>query len=222
MSRHTIVMWRKAEPTPLDYKGCTEKAYNAINVFNSLPKEYRPNYLTSNSKKTAKEMKWDLDNFRSVMSNKKKGNEADKKLGIGYNIGLFSSFNDKQSFGYSLHVGNTNSRLFNTFVVHIAPIFDMHSQENAFLIKESFQKAVNEFQPFWGCVYESRKEEKEVFFSEGIPIKTYWLNYISPELEYLIGESRLAPLFAQYPQATYQEGILQMQELPDEKCFFSL
>lgn len=223
MNCFSIVLWRKAEPKPLDFNGCTEKAFNALNTFNSLPTLYRPNYLASNSKRTSKEMKWDLDFFRSYIVQKKGEKlEIDKRLGIGYSIGLFSSFNDDQSFGYSMNICTTNTLFYNTFVIHIAPQFELDNQNNAVLIGELFKKTVKEFQPFWGCIYNSKEAGKKELFARGTPLAAHWLNYFSPDVEMKIGESKLNSIIVNYPQAIWQNGFLQLSEIPNEQSTFSL
>ena len=151
MQTFSILLWREAEQSPIDFPYFTEHTFNTINMYNELPSQYRPNYLTACSKSSAEKMCWELSAFqRELLKPKHRVEKKGEYSALGYIISFFSSLEDISSFGYSLSIGNTNSRFFNSIVIDIAPSFNLFELQNAKIIKDMWVRSVKEFQPIWG------------------------------------------------------------------------
>lgn len=217
MQTFSILLWRGAERSPTEFPYFSENAFHTICIYNELPSQYRPNYLTAKSKKEVKEMYWELDRFQMELlkTGERDGQKAIDYSDLGYSISFFSSFEKESSFGYSLRIGNTNKHFFNTIVIHVAPSFNMFDLENTRIIKDIFIRSVKEFRPIWGCISNSDLRSRTgSLFLNGLPKSLHWINYWSPEVVAKVSSERIQTVKLSYPQVMYNNGFLQIQEAP--------
>lgn len=208
MKWYEIIMWRGAENSVSDFPVFCEQGFKTITLFNSLPEQFRPNFLRAISKKRAKAMTWDLENFRECLLKKRGGSLGGAPSELGYSIGFFSSMKDSEAFGYSLHIGDTNPMFVNSLIIRISPAFDMGDEQNAETMKKLFIQAVREFRPFWGCLKSESKAHLDVpKFENKAWHPVHWLNYYSPETIQQI-EGLLEELLKDVPSAYWEDKIL--------------
>lgn len=197
---YKLILWRKAEKEDVPFEEIAKRAYETITLFKVLEPKYQPNYEKVFSKKDAKLFDWDYNNFYNYLkSNVNREGKIEFKE-LGYSIGFFSSLNSNESCGYDLRVGATENPFTNTFLVRFSINMDIFNEEMSRKIELIFKQAVKIFEPFWGCVVNSRLNATDGYLNNdnSFPKAFHWLNYLSDEMLERLNKKALNALEKKY------------------------
>lgn len=213
LQTHTIILWKKPEKEAMCFEDLAKKAFGIMSVFQEFDQEWRPNYLTGYKKNTG-QMKWIYKEFMEVFKsglNKEGGNIFED---LGYRVSFYSSLEEDNSFAHSLKIGSTSS--WNVLTVSVAISMDLNDANNANKIAMLFQKLVERFEPFWGCVANSKIASKYGYFDKlnCVPLTMYWLNYFNQNTIELIGNDKIKDILSEYASVTLKDGILRFGDVP--------
>lgn len=210
---HTIVLWRMPELEEKSFDSLARNSFELMSVFQDFDCEWRPNYLTGYKKNKTK-FQWNYNNFSEEL--KKGVNREGKKAfsHLGYQISFYSSLIEDKSFGHSLTIGST--RFFNVLTVKIANDFNLYDNVNAKKMERLFEKLVERFNPFWGCVANSKIASKYGYFDQdnNIPQTVYWLNYFNENIIENIGKERIDNVLSEYSSMSFKNGLLRLCSIP--------
>ncbi len=213
---YTLVFWSKAVSDNVPFETIAIKAFHALDLFNKLPSEYRPNYLKVKRLRDAKPFSFTYENFYDELQ-KGINKEGKRVFGdLGYNVSFFSSLNKSSCVGYSIQVGCTNKRFINTFIIDFPVSFPANTSSYGKEIKEIFLKVIDLLDPFWAGFVNDAFPQDTGGFPKGEERKitsVHWLNYWGKEMLNQLDRKKLAAISIKFPQVTYSKGFLQMQEL---------
>lgn len=93
---------------------------------------------------------------------------------------------------------------------------DLNDVNNANKIAMLFQKLVERFEPFWGCVANSKIALKYGYFDKlnCVPFTMYWLNYLNQNTIEIIGNDKIKDILSEYASVTLKDGILRFGDVP--------
>ena len=207
---HTIILWKKPDDEKRSFKSISKQGFETLNVFFDYKKMYRPNYLTVYRKKDAKPFEWTYENFENELKENMVGEDIFKDL--GYSISFFSSLRNKDAFGFSMYVGNTNIKFVNDLSVNIAYSLDLQDEKIAKNIEEIFNKTTNIFEPYWGCVSNNMTQKKYGrFLIDEYPSSIHWLNYFDEEMIDRIGEAKINEIVSLRQGNSFKNNVLKIK-----------
>lgn len=215
IQKHTIILWKKPDEKDKDFETIAMETYEALNVLNQFKEEYRPNFLTTYSKRKTSVFEWDYEEFKNIL--KKGANKEGHNVfeNLGYTISFFSSKDEEKSFSYMLTVGNKNNKFNNSLVSNIPIGVNIYKKENADMISKMFEIMVQKFKPFWGCVANSIiAQNYGGFIENGRPTMVHWLNYWSDDMIKKIGKNRINRVIKRNQQILFFNNILKLQHIP--------
>ena len=151
IQKHSIILWRKPDQPHASIRQIAEHAYKTLCVFQAYPFEFRPNYLTANSKKECITFDWDIQSFIGLLE-KNINREGDQIFtDLGYTLSMFSSLKENESFSFLLRIGNKLPQFLNTLVIGI-PLSMNSDPVMANIVSDLFGQLSQTFEPFWGCI----------------------------------------------------------------------
>lgn len=212
IQRHSIILWKKAEEKDKGFEEISEEIYRALDLFQTCPMILRPNYLTGVSRRDIKEFSWNLPNFRAVLKNgvNKEGDTLFEHL--GYSASFFSSMDEQDSCAFEILAGNKSEKFYNTLIIKLPVSLEVFDKKNADEIRLLFEKLVQEYKPFWGCVSNKALSRKYVKFLEGnVPTTIHWLNFWSEDILDTIGKEKLQSVVRRNPEVVFRNNILQIK-----------
>jgi hypothetical protein len=213
VQRHSIILWKKAEHKDKKYEEISKEAYNILSLFQDYPQELKPNYLSVKSKKDAKEFAWNYENFNSVL---KKGiNREGENIfeDLGYSISFFSSMEEKKSCAFQMNVGNKNNKFYNTFIIDLPLSLNLYDKKIADTIRSLFEKLVQFYIPYWGCISNKVLSRKYGNFLDGnLPTTVHWMNYWSEDIIEMIGMRKIQKIVDQNSIISFQKGVLSIKD----------
>ena len=213
MQRHSIILWKNAEKKDKDFEEIAKETYEVLKQFQEYPQELRPNYLTAKTKKDIKEFDWNYENFRSLL---KKGiNKEGENIfeDLGYSISFFSSLNGQSSCGFEIIAGNKNEKFYNVLIVNLPLSLNLYEKETADMVKSLFEKLIQAYKPYWGCVSNKALSRKYGKFLEGsLPTTVHWINYWSEDILGTIGMEKIQNVVNKNEMSTFNTGILSIKE----------
>lgn len=213
IQRHSIILWKKAEKKDKDFEEIAKEAYEVLNLFQDCPQELRPNYLTAKTKKDIKEFDWNYENFRSML---KKGiNKEGENIfeDLGYSISFFSSLNGQNSCGFEIIAGNKNEKFYNVLIINLPLSLNLYDKKMADMIRNLFEKLVQSYTPYWGCISNKALSRKYGKFLEGnLPTTVHWINYWSEDIIGTIGMKKIQNVVDKNTMSTFKTGILSIKE----------
>ena len=208
---HKIILWKEPDSEEGGFDDIAKDAFSIMDVFQQFPSEWRPNYLPG-YRKSDKRFEWNYENFVPLL--KKGANREGKKVfsDLGYRIGFFSSLDDDESFGHSLGIGNT--KFTNVLVTDIALNLDLTEKTNADKIVLLFEKLVDRFSPYWGCISNSYIVSEYGYFDKekNLPKTTYWVNYFNDAILDNIGREKIQEVLDKYEGVTFKDGFLKIKD----------
>ncbi len=213
IQRHSMILWKKAEKKDKDFEEIAKETYEVLNLFQDCPQELRPNYLTAKTKKDIREFDWNYENFRSML---KKGiNKEGENIfeDLGYSISFFSSLNSQNSCGFEIIAGNKNEKFYNVLIINLPLSLNLYDKKMADMIRNLFEKLVQAYTPYWGCISNkalSRKYEK--FLEGNLPTTVHWINYWSEDIIGTIGMKKIQNVVDKNTMSTFKTGILSIKE----------
>lgn len=212
IQRHSIILWRKAEPEDKSFDEVSKEAYEILNLFQSYPQELRPNYLTAKTKEDIQKFDWNYKNFCEQLKRgiNKEGNVVFEEL--GYSISFFSSMDELKSCAFLMTAGNKFEKLNNVLVVDLPLSLNLYDKNTANIISDLFGKLVQMYKPFWGCVSNkalSRKYGK--FLERNVPTTIHWMNFWSEDILDVIGKEKLQSVVMRNPEVVFRNNILQIK-----------
>ena len=213
IQRHSIILWRKAEREDKSFEEISKEAYEVLELFQRYPQELRPNYLTAKIKKDIKEFEWNYKNFSNQLKRgiNKEGEVIFNEL--GYSISFFSSLDEKNSCAFSMTVGNKFEKINNVLIVDLPLTYNLYDKEKADIISNLFEKLVQVYKPFWGCISNKALSRKYGKFLEGsLPTTVHWLNYWSEDIWKTIGIEKIQNMINKNATSTFKTGILSIKE----------
>lgn len=213
IQRHSIILWKKAEKKDKDFEVIAKETYEVLNLFQDCPQELRPNYLTSKTKKDIREFAWNYENFISLL---KKGiNKEGENIfeDLGYSISFFSSLNVKNSCGFEIIAGNKNEKFYNVLIINLPLSLNLYDKEKADMIRNLFEKIVQSYMPYWGCISNKALSRKYGKFLEGnLPTTVHWINYWSEDIIGTIGMKKIQNVVDKNTMSSFKTGILSIKE----------
>lgn len=213
IQRHSIILWKKAEKKDKDFEEIAKETYEVLKLFQECPQELRPNYLTAKTKKDIKEFDWNYENFRSML---KKGiNKEGENIfeDLGYSISFFSSLNEKNSCGFEILAGNKNEKFYNVLIVNLPLSLNLYDKKTADMVKSLFEKLIQSYMPYWGCISNKVLSRKYGKFLEGsLPTTVHWINYWSEDILGTIGMEKIQNMVNKNAMSTFKTGILSIKE----------
>lgn len=213
VQRHSFILWKKAESKEKSFEEISKEAYDSFIIFQDYPRELKPNYLTVNVKKGAKEFDWNYENFKRILN---KGiNREDKNVfaDLGYSISFFSSMNEKDSCAFQMNVGNKNDKFYNTFIMDLPLSCNLYNKKTADTIRNLFEKLVQSFIPFWGCISNKILSRKYGKLLEGnLPTTVHWMNYWSEDIIRTIGMEKIQEMVDENSGFSFHKGILTIKD----------
>lgn len=81
---------------------------------------------------------------------------------------------------------------------------------NLQLTEDLFRRAVQTFQPYWGCVTNWQGEYFD--HRRGVPAMVHWLNCFSDETVHKIGLKKINSMQRKYPEVRFDNGFLRIKE----------
>ena len=213
IQRHSIILWKKAEKKDKDFEEIAKETYEVLKQFQECPQELRPNYLTAKTKKDIKEFDWNYENFRSML---KKGiNKEGENIfeDLGYSISFFSSLNEQNSCGFEIITGNKNEKFYNVLIVKLPLSYNLYEKETAAIIRDLFEKLVQVYKPFWGCISNRALSRKYGKLLEGnLPTTVHWINYWSEDIICTIGMDKIQNVVDENITVSFKRGIFSINE----------
>lgn len=213
IQRHSIILWKKAEKPDKSFEEISNEAYRVLDLFQDMPCELRPNYLTAYTKKGIKEFDWNFENFTNILRAgiSKEGKKTFESL--GYSISFFSSFDEEKSCDFSLIAGNKSEKTHNALIIDLPLAFNLYDKANAELIISLFRKLVRLYIPYWGCVSNNVLARKYGKFLEGSrPTTVHWMNYWPEEVVRAVGIDRIQGLIQGNQGTSFDDGILLVKD----------
>lgn len=213
IQRHSIILWKKAEKRDKDFEEIAKEIYGVLKLFQGYPYELRPNYLTAKTKKDIKKSDWNYENFRTSLKKgmNKEGRNTFEDL--GYSVSFFSSLDEEDSCGFEIIAGNKNEKFYNVLIINLPLSLNLYDKEMADMIKNLFEKLVQSYAPYWGCISNnvlSRKYGK--FLENKLPTTLHWMNYWAEDIIREIGMERIHKLVDENPGISFQKGILSIRD----------
>lgn len=213
IQRHSIILWRKAEKEDKSFEEISKETYEVLNVFQHCSQELRPNYLPGKTKKDIKEFDWNYENFSEQL---KKGVNKENEVvfkELGYSISFFSSMDEKNSCTFSMIVGNKFEKMNNVLIVDLPLSYNLYEKETADMISELFEKLVQVYKPFWGCISNRALSRKYGKFLEGnLPTTVHWMNYWSEDIIRTVGMDKIQNVVEKNITVSFKRGILSINE----------
>lgn len=209
VQRHSIILWKKAEEEDKIFEEISEEAYEVLKLFQDYPQKLRPNYLTAKTKKDVKRFDWNYENFSNEL--KRGVNKEGKNMfeNLGYAISFFSSIDEEDSCAFQMRAGNKNEKFFNTLIVNLPLSLNLYDEKMAGEISNLFEKLVQAYRPYWGCVSNGILSQKYGQFLENmLPTTVHWINYWSEDIISTIGMERIQKIIDKYPIISLKKGVL--------------
>ncbi len=233
---HKIILWKKAEETDKSFDEISKDLFKVLCVFDEFPNEIRPNYFSAYSKNSFKKFNHSYETVKTILKdfvNKEQNISFDN---LGYRFSLFSSLENKKSFGYQILVGNKDKRFNNSIVISIPLGFDCYNSDNYNLIFNLFVKLSKAFNPYWGCIANKIiSDQYNSFIDNKKPTTFYWVNYFDEDLQNIIGIEKIYESLSVFPNIRFKDNILSLQKVPinafnksemdyhhQVECFFNL
>lgn len=213
LQRHAIILWRKAESKDKSFEELSKEAYDTLSIFQDYPQELRPNYLTVKLKKDIKEFDWNYENFYKVL---KKGINREGETvfeDLGYSISFFSATDENASCSFLMSVGNKNDMFYNTLIIDLPFSWNLYDVKAANIIRSLFEKLVQSYKPFWGCISNKALSRMYGRFLEGtMPTTVHWINYWSEDIVRTVGMEKIRKMVDSCPAVLFHEGILSIKD----------
>ncbi len=213
IQRHSIILWRKAEQENKSFEEISKDAYDVLNLFQYYPQDLRPNYMTVKTKKDIEIFDWNYKNFCEQLKKgiNREGDVMFKEL--GYSISFFSSTDEKNSCNISMRTGNKFEQINNTLVIDLPLSFDVSNPQMAVIISDLFEKLVQTYKPFWGCISNKALSRKYGKFLDGnMPTTVHWINYWSEDIIETVGMKKIQNVVDNNMISTFKNGILSIRE----------
>lgn len=99
-------------------------------------------------------------------------------------------------------------------VTDIALNLDLTEQTNADKIVLLFEKLVDRFSPYWGCISNSYIVSEYGYFDKekNLPKTTYWVNYFNDAILDNIGREKIQEVLDKYEGVTFKDGFLKIKD----------
>ena len=213
IQRHSIILWKKAEKKDKDFAEFAKETYEVLNIFQDYPEELKPNYLTAKTKESVKKIDWNYENFSKLLKNgiAKEGGSIFEEL--GYSISFFSSMCKQDSCAFEILTGNKNEKFYNTLIIKLPLSMDFCKKDTANIIRILFEKLVQSYMPYWGCVTNKVLSRKYGKFLDGkVPTTVHWMNYWSLDIIRALGLKKIQNIVSENPSVSFESGILSIKE----------
>jgi hypothetical protein len=188
---HSIILWANAKKEDFDITA--HKAYGVITALKEFGTELSPNFHRATRKKDVTTFDGTYETLKELL---RKGVNKEGKTEfpeLGYRIGLFSSFDGKNSSGISILVGVTDFQFKNTVVVDLPqtlPNFD--DLVVAEKLVHVFKQCVECFDPFWGCIGNNVNVDRyNGYWNERLPTATHWVNFFGSDIVKQMGIAKI-------------------------------
>ena len=190
-----------------------KEAYEVLNLFQDYSCELRPNYLTAETKKATKAFHWNFENFKEKL--KEGVNREGKNVfeDLGYSISFFSSMNDLESCGFLMCTGNKKQKFYNSLIIELPISLNLYDKKAAEMISNLFEKLVQVYEPFFGCVSNKALIRKYGrYLNENLPATVDWINYWSEDILCTVGMHKIQKLVERNPEVVLKNGILKIKD----------
>lgn len=104
--------------------------------------------------------------------------------------------------------------------IYIPESVNLYDEADVKIIIDMFEKAVDIFKPFYGCVSNVRIYNKHIarknsgqppFIYKGKPSTVHWLNYWSEEIADCIGFDKIKKVLDEHRQISFDSGIFKIK-----------
>lgn len=116
---------------------------------------------------------------------------------------------EEDSCAFLMRAGNKNEKFFNTLIVNLPLSLNLYDKETAKEISSLFEKLVQAYMPYWGCISNNVLSRKyEQFLAGNLPTTIHWINYWSEVIICAIEMKKLQKIIDKYPTISFKKGIL--------------
>ena len=120
---------------------------------------------------------------------------------------------EKNSCTFSMIVGNKFEKMNNVLIVDLPLSYNLYEKETADMISELFEKLVQVYKPFWGCISNRALSRKYGKFLEGnLPTTVHWMNYWSEDIIRTVGMDKIQNVVEKNITVSFKRGILSINE----------
>lgn len=213
IQRHSIILWKKEEKRDKSFEEIAKETYEVLTIFQNYPRELRPNYLTVKTKRDTKEFDWNYENFSNLL---KKGINKDGETifeDLGYCISFFSSLKEQDSCGFGITAGNKKEKFYNTLNINLPLSLNLYNKKMAREISNLFEKLVQVYTPYWGCISNKALSRKYGKYLDGnLPTTVHWLNYWSEDIIQAVGLEKVRKIVDENSTISFRNAILQVKD----------
>ncbi|KAF5028239.1 hypothetical protein [Sedimentibacter saalensis] len=188
---HSIILWANAKND--EFKTSVDRAYALIMALKEFGTELSPNYLTAKRKKDAKPFDYTYETLEELI--RKGVNKEGKTVfaDLGYSVSFFSSLVEQDSAGIKFHVGTSNPKFIDTFIIHLPQTCPIYTDTTiGERLINLFKKCVDIFDPFWGCLGNGVNARRyDGYWGDTLPTSTHWINYFGESVTKQLSVTRI-------------------------------
>ena len=128
-------------------------------------------------------------------------------------MGFFSNFEETNTCGISIHVGNKSPLFVNSLIIRLPRNLNLCDCESVKMIKDLFKILIEAFKPFWGCVsnYELTRKYGR-YMNNGIPTTIHWMNYWSEEIIDKFGREKVNCFVKEHTDILIEDGFFSIRD----------
>lgn len=113
-------------------------------------------------------------------------------------------------FTHSMTAGNKFEKIKNALIVDLPLSFNLYDKKMAGIISDLFEKLVQAYKPFWGCISNRALSRKYGRFLEGnLPTTVHWMNYWSEDIIRTIGMETIQKTLSVLEKIAFQHVMNQ-------------
>jgi len=132
---------------------------------------------------------------------------------LGYSISFFSSMHEQNSCAIEVRAGNKNEKFHNTLIISLPLSLNLYDKKIADRIMDLFEKLVEAYTPYWGCISNKALSRKYRKFLEGnLPTTVHWMNYWSEDIIYTVGMEKIKKVVDGNFMISFKNGILAIKD----------
>lgn len=220
IQRYSIVLWKATNKSGQQQTDLMDCAYRMIEVLLNCPENLRPNFCTTRNLQAIYPFPTDKRSFERYFATKRVKPPVGFPDGyMGYRVSAFSSKNEKDSSSLSLTIGQMNEKATDSFVLKLPSLFDCCDQANANMIHTLFKDLVNEFQPYWGCVYNNMMVDRYSGEKREMPSIAHWINYWDLSSVHMVSSDKINKVLEGVPQTNWDDNCLILKKTAlNESC----
>lgn len=212
IQKHSIILWKKAGEKTIEE--ISDYGYRVLDILQEYPIDFRPNYLTALSKNEIKKIEWNRYNFTNELMKgvNKEGGMIFNDL--GYSISFLSSLDKQNCVSISLNIGNSSEKFYDILIIGFPISWNFFDKNISQMIYSLFERLVQVYMPFWGCVSNRALYKKYgKYLEKDMPTSIYWINYWSKYIVDNVGINKIWKIEKENPLVLFRNGILSIKDI---------